>query len=104
MIIFTIISWYNLTTKEITELEMVDNLLLRRILAAHSKTPKELLYLETGNIPVRYILMARRINFLHYILNENEDSLLHNFSQAQEKPSEGRLGVEGKEGLGGARD
>ena len=59
-------TWYNLTTKEITELEMVDDLLLRRILAAHSKTPKELLYLETGNIPVRYILMARRINFLHY--------------------------------------
>ena len=85
MIIFTLISWYNLTTKEITELEMVDDLLLRRILAAHSKTPKELLYLETGNIPVRYILMARRINFLHYILNENEDSLLHNFFEAQLK-------------------
>ena len=74
-----------MTTKEITELEMVDDLLLRRILAAHSKTPKELLYLETGNIPVRYILMARRINFLHYILNENEDSLLHNFFEAQLK-------------------
>ena len=29
--------------------------------------------------------MARRINFLHYILNENEDSLLQNFFEAQEK-------------------
>ena len=78
-------TWYNLTTKEISELEMVDEVLLKKILSAHSKTPKELLYLETGNIPVRYILMARRINFLHYILNENEDSLLQNFFEAQEK-------------------
>ena len=29
--------------------------------------------------------MARRINFLHYILNENKDSLLQNFFKAQEK-------------------
>ena len=72
-------------SKEICELEMVEELLLRRIFAAHSKTPKELLYLETGNTPVRYILMARQINFLHYILNENKDSLLQNFFKAQEK-------------------
>ena len=35
------------------------------------------------NIPIRFILMSRRLNFLHYILNEDEDSLLRNFFTAQ---------------------
>ena len=35
--------------------------------------------METGNIPIRFILMARRLNFLHYILNESESSLLRQF-------------------------
>ena len=61
----------------------MDERLLRRILSAHSKTPVETLYLETGNIPIRFILMSRRLNFLHYILNEDESSLLHRFFKAQ---------------------
>ena len=76
-------TWYNLSIREIKELESVDELLLRKILSAHSKTPLEALYMETGNIPIRFILMARRLNFLHYILNESETSLLRQFLEAQ---------------------
>ena len=76
-------AWYDLTSKEITDLESVDELLLRKLLSAHSKTPKETLYLETGNTPIKFILMARRLNFLHYILNEDENSLVRRFLQAQ---------------------
>ena len=72
-------SWYNLSTKDIKNLETIDEQLIRRIFSAHSKTAKELLYLESGNIPIRFILMSRRLNFLWYILNESEDSLLHKF-------------------------
>ena len=83
-------SWYNITNKELSELESVDEALLRKILSAHSKTPLELLYLETGSIPVRFIVMARRLNFLWYILNESEDSLIRNCLSAQiENPSKG---------------
>ena len=78
-------TWYNLTQKEICELETVDEILLRKIFSAHSKTPKEALYLESGNVPIRYILMARRVNFLHYIMNEEESSLLKSFFNAQVK-------------------
>ena len=56
----------------------------------HSKTPLETLYLESGNIPIRFILMSRRLNFLHYILNEDDDSLLRSFFTAQlESPVKG---------------
>ena len=48
-----------------------------------AKTPLELLYLETGCLPVRFILQSRRLNFLHYILNDKEDSLLSNVFRAQ---------------------
>ena len=83
-------AWYNLTNKEISDLETVDEVLLRKILSAHSKTPLELLYLETGNIPIRFILKARRLNFLWYILNESEESLLRNcFNRQNENPSKG---------------
>ena len=76
-------TWYDVTKKEIIELESVDEILLRKIFSAHSKTPRETLYLESGNIPIRFILMSRRLNFLHYILNEEEDSLLRRFFEAQ---------------------
>ena len=68
----------------------MDEILLRKIFSAHSKTPLETLYLESGNLPIRFILMSRRLNFLHYILNEDEDSLLRRFFTAQlESPVRG---------------
>ena len=72
-------AWVNLTEKNLNDLEAVDEQLLRDILSAHPKTAKELLYLETGSLPVRYVIMSRRLNFLHYILCEEEDTLLRRF-------------------------
>ena len=83
-------TWYDVTKKEISELESVDEILLRKIFSAHSKTPLETLYLESGNIPIRFILMSRRLNFLHYILNEDDESLLRTFFTAKrESPVKG---------------
>ena len=76
-------AWIGLTKKNITDLETVDEQLLRKMLSAHSKTPKELLYLELGALPVRFILMSRRINFLWYLINDKEGSLLKRFFEAQ---------------------
>ena len=70
---------YGLTTDDIEKLETLDRILLRKILSAHSKTPVESLYLELGLIPVRFIIMSRRLNFLHYILNILKDDLFRRF-------------------------
>ena len=48
--------WYGASDTLIEDLEEVDELLLRKILNGHSKTPKEALYLETGVVPIRYII------------------------------------------------
>ena len=76
-------SWYNLSTIDIKYLESIDEQLIRRVFNAHSKTAIEFLYLESGNIPIRFLLKTRRLNFLWYILNEGEETLLHKFFDAQ---------------------
>ena len=87
-------AWVGLTKKNISDLEAVDMQMLRSVFSSdftkHSRTPKELLYLETGTIPIRFTLMSRRLNFLWYLLNQNEDSMLSQFFHAQcESPTRG---------------
>ena len=76
-------AWYNLTMTEITDLEKVDESLLRRVLQCPAATPKEMLYLELGVTPIRNIIRSRRLNFLHYILHEEKESLIYKFLKAQ---------------------
>ena len=90
-------AWVNLTPNNIKDLETLDEQFLRSMFyESHSKTsslaktPLELLYLETGCIPIRFILKSRRVNFLHYILSDKEESLLSNFFRAQcDNPEKG---------------
>ena len=44
-----------------------------------------MLYLETGCIPLGELIRGRRLRFLYYLLNENEDSLVGKFLDAQIK-------------------
>ena len=76
-------AWYNVTNKELDLLETTDLSLLRQLLKAPKGTPKEMFYLELGIIPFRDIMIGRRLNFLHKILNEDPKSLINQFFQAQ---------------------
>ena len=76
---------YGLTDSEIEKLEQCDEQLLRSILECPSSTPKEMLYLELGVIPIRYIVMSRRLMFHHYILNEDKKSLINKFFKIQSR-------------------
>ena len=67
------------------ELEEVDKLLMRRVLEAPCSTPVEALYLELGLIPIKYIFKGRRLMFLHYVLNLNEEEMLSQFFWTQWK-------------------
>ena len=82
--------WYPITKAEIEELEIMDRKLLRKILDAPEGTPSELLYLETGCIPLNEIIKCRRINYLHDLLKRNENELVVRFFKAQlRNPSKG---------------
>ena len=54
-------AWHGVKITDIKLLEKVDESLLRGILNAHSKIPVEALYLETGSVPIRYIISSRRL-------------------------------------------
>ena len=56
--------------------------MLRGILKAPRMTNHEL-----GCLPIRYIVKSKRLNFLHYILNQEEDSQLKTFLNAQNEKS-----------------
>ena len=63
---------HNLRESEIQEFQYIDKLLLRKILQSKISTPWESFYLELGIIPIKFIIKAKRIKFLHYILSRSE--------------------------------
>ena len=76
-------AWSDVKDGDIKLLEDVDEFLLRSLFKAHSKTPLEFLHLETGTVPLRYIIESRRINHLHNILSKSESELIHRLYKAQ---------------------
>ena len=61
----------------------IDENLLRRFLGAPKSTPRPSLFLETGLIPISFIIKGRRILFLHYFLNQSEDTLINKILRDQ---------------------
>ena len=82
--------WPELTATEITALESVDQNLLRSICQAHAKTPIEFIYLETGCVPLRYVISSRRLMYLHHIVHREDKELIKRVYDAQKtNPTKG---------------
>ena len=83
-------AWHGVTEAQVSQIELVDNQLLRKILNAHAKTPVEFLYLESGALPVRFVISSKRLNYLNHIHKIKEHELLKRVFYAQKKnPSKG---------------
>ena len=80
-------SWINVTKKDIEDLEKPDISLLRQIPSKSGNPSKCFLQLELGIIPVKFVIMQKRMNFLYYILNESMDSMLSQVYMAQKEDS-----------------
>ena len=78
-------AWFRVSKPELELLEYVDLMLLIRILEAPKTTPKEMIYLELGIIPVMDMIRQRMLNFLHYILNQENNSILFKVFEKQAK-------------------
>ena len=76
-------AWHGLGTTHVAQIELVDHHLMRTILSAHSKTPTEFLYLETGALPAKYVITSRRLNYLKHIHMQNDQELVKRVYQAQ---------------------
>ena len=68
----------------------MDEALLGNILKAHSKTPLEFVYLETGSLPLRWIVAQRRIVVMQHIIRRHDNDLLKKMFLAQrQNPTQG---------------
>ena len=70
---------------DLLPIEKIDEALLRFILDAHAKAPIETLYLESGAIPIRFIIANRRINYLQTLLKRDDKELTKKILKAQLK-------------------
>ena len=75
--------WPSLTLNQFEVLEAADLDLMRKIFKAHSRTATELFYLETGKIPLRFVIYKRRLMYLWHILNTSENELIHKVYSVQ---------------------
>ena len=81
---------YNLSEKELREIERIEEGFLRKLLKTSKGCPIIQLYLTFGVIPARFQIMKMRIMFLKDILNETEESLIRKFYELQvKKPTKG---------------
>ena len=92
--------WYGIKQNEVEELEEVDKLFLRRVLGAPESTCIESLYLELGVVPIRVIIKARRVTYLHYLSKLEENQMLAKVFKTQWKyPAKDDWTVQVKEDL-----
>jgi hypothetical protein len=68
-------AWHGITPSDVISFEKVDEALLRGIVGGHAKLPLAALYLECGQVPLRFIWASRRIMFLHTILKRDDTEL-----------------------------
>ena len=89
-VLFNSDAWHGVTKTDIEKFEIIDNFLLKSIVKAHSKTTTVFTHLETGTLPISFIIASRRLNYLHNILKRNKSEMLLNvFKAQQEKPLKG---------------
>ena len=75
--------WHGVKSTAIDLLSIVDNQILRYICGAHAKTPTEFLFLETGSLPLSFIIACRRMIYLQNILKRSKDELVKRVYMAQ---------------------
>ena len=82
--------WHGIADNDVKALERIDEHLLRSLVKAHAKTPIEFLYLESGTMPIRFIISSRRLMYLRTILIKEDDELVRRIFKAQlDNPSPG---------------
>jgi hypothetical protein len=84
-ILYAAETYHNLKENELRELERIEENFMRKLLKTSKGCPIVQLYLTLGQIPARFAIMRIRLSFLHYILNEDEESMIFKILRLQLK-------------------
>ena len=66
---------------------MIDRILLRNILNAHSKTGLEWIYAECGKLTLKCIIQIRRLMYLWHVLHRDKTELIYKIYVTQKNQS-----------------
>ena len=75
--------WHNFKKKQVERLEKIDEEFLRKLLNAPAKTPKVSLYIETGKIPIRFIIQSSLLMYWKHLVSVSQDRLISKFYKTQ---------------------
>ena len=81
--------WYNITKDQYTKLERIDEMYLRRVLNVPISVPKESLHIETGCLPLKFMVKIRRLMYLWHILSREETELIRRVYTTQKMSNSG---------------
>ena len=76
-------AWHSFDQNQVKAFEKIDEALIRGIVIGHSKIPVPALFLETGQVPIRFLLACRRKLYLQTILQRNPEELILRVYTAQ---------------------
>ena len=66
-------TYYNLKENQIRQLERIEENYMRQLLKTKKSCPIVQLYLELGQVPVRFDIIKLRLYFLKYILHQDHE-------------------------------
>ena len=93
-ILCSIEALYGLNTTHVEKLEKCDNSFFRQLFKSGASTPIESFYLASGTLPIRHIVIGRRLMFLWTILSKSESDLTRKCLSAQQlNPARNDLAV-----------
>ena len=80
-------SWINLTKSDIETLEKLDTITQRSIFENNGNPSRVFMSLELGIVPVKFVIMEKRLKFLKYILEESTSSMIRQVYETLRKDS-----------------
>ena len=89
-ILFNSEVWGSYAEKNVEELMIIDNMILRTVVGAQAKVPVETLYLETSTLSIKHVISVRRMLYLKTILSRHEDEVVRRvYTAMKERPLKG---------------
>ena len=80
-------SWVNITKSDLDTLEKPDTIVQRSILTEYGNPSKVFMCLELGVIPVKFVIIEKRLKFLKYILDETITSMIRQIYETLKEDS-----------------
>ena len=77
--------WPNVTTQNLKSLEACDNKFLTQVMGISPKGSYSLMLLEGGLLPIKHIIISRRLNYLHNLLKSDPSSFAKQVFIEQQK-------------------